>query len=171
MTRDDYTFLGTIVKTRGTSGDLIIRSKKKILQIRDNWELVMVEIDGLLVPFFISGWNISGRNEIIVTVEDVNTPEKAEKFSGRKVYINKSVIVFSSNEFHPDELIGYLVIDINAGEIGRITGIDEIPGNPLFRLKYHGREILIPIHQDLIIEINEKKEIIRVNLPAGFLEI
>jgi len=171
MTRDDYIFLGTIVKTRGTSGDLIIRSKKKIVQIKNNWESVMVEIDGLLVPFFISGWNISGSNEILLTVEDIDIPEKAVKFSGRKVYINQSVIVFSSSEFHPDEVNGYLVIDINAGEIGRITGIDEIPGNPLFRLKYHGREILIPIHQDLIIEINEKKKIVRVNLPAGFLEI
>jgi len=171
MTRDDFTFLGTIVKTRGSSGDLIIRSKKKILQIKNNWESVMVEIDGLLVPFFISGWNISGSNEILITVEDIDIPEKAEKFSGRKVYINKSVIVFSSNEFYPDEVNGYLVIDIHAGEIGRITGIDEIPGNPLFRLKYHGREILIPIHKDLIIEINEKKKIVRVNLPAGFLEI
>jgi 16S rRNA processing protein RimM len=171
MTRDDYTFLGTIVKTRGTSGDLIIRSKKKIVQIKNNWESVMVEIDGLMVPFFISGWNISGSNEILVTVEDIDIPEKAEKFSGRKVYINKSVIVFSPHEFHPDEVNGYLVIDINAGEIGRINGIDEIPGNPLFRLEYHGREILIPIHQDLIIEVNEKKKIVRVNLPAGFLEI
>jgi 16S rRNA processing protein RimM len=171
MTGDDYTFLGTIVKTRGTSGNLIIRSKKKIVQIKNNWESVMVEIDGLLVPFFISGWNISGSNEILVTLEDIDIPEKAEKFSGRKVYINKSVVVFSPNEFHPDEVNGYLVIDINAGEIGRITGIDEIPGNPLFRLIYHKREILIPIHQDLIIEINEKKKIVRVNLPAGFLGI
>jgi len=171
MARDDYIFLGTIVKTRGFSGDLIIRTSKKILQIKNNWESVMVEIDGLLVPFFISGWNKSGKDTILITIEDIDTPEKAGKLTGRKVYISKTVIVFSSNEFHPDHVNGYLVMDIHSGEIGKITGINEIPGNSLFRVEYKGREILIPVHEDLIMEINEKKKLILVDLPNGFLEI
>ena len=98
-------------------------------------------------------------------------PEKAEKLTGRNAFIHKSNIVQSPGDYSPDKILGFLIIDIHSGEIGKITGIDEIPGNSLFRVEHGNREILIPMQEDLIHEINEKKKIILVDLPEGFLEI
>ncbi len=171
MTRDDYISLGVVVKTRGISGELVIRSKKEILKIKSEWESVWIEIDGLLVPFFISSFSRVKDNEIIITLEDVDVPEKAEKLTGRNAFVHKSEIVQNQGDYLPEQILGYMINDVHSGEIGRITGIDEIPGNSLFRVKYGNREILIPIQEDLIREINEKKKYILVNLPPGFLEI
>jgi len=171
MTRDDYISLGTVVKTRGISGDLVIRSNRKLLQIKNNWESVWIEIDGLLVPFFISSYSFFKDNEILIGLEDIDLPEKAEKLTGRNAFIHKSNIVQSPGDYSPDKILGFLIIDIHSGEIGKITGIDEIPGNSLFRVEHGNREILIPMQEDLIHEINEKKKIILVDLPEGFLEI
>jgi 16S rRNA processing protein RimM len=131
----------------------------------------MVEIDGLLVPFFIAEWDITGDYELTIAVEDVNTPEKAERLTGKSVYIKKSLIVFTSGDYLPGQIYGFLVIDNHSGTLGRITGIDDIPGNPLLRLEHQGREILIPLHEDLIAEINTAEKIVRVNLPEGFLKL
>jgi 16S rRNA processing protein RimM len=70
-----------------------------------------------------------------------------------------------------DDLSGYKVIDIRDGFIGRTTGILEIPGNDLLRVEYREREILLPIQESIILEINPDKKLIRVDLPDGFLQI
>ena len=156
MTRDEYISLGMIVKTRGISGDLVIRSNKKILQVKSNWKTIWVEIDGLLVPFFISSHTPLKNNEILIRLEDINLPEKAEKLKGRNTFLHKSDALLPSLDYSPEQIIGYMVIDVHSGKIGRITGIDDIPGNSLFRVEYRNREILIPIQEDLIREINQK---------------
>lgn len=171
MTRDNYISLGMIVKTRGISGDLVIRSKKKILQLKSNCKTIWIEIDGLLVPFFISSYTFLKDNEILIGFEDIDLPEKAAKLKGRNAFVHKSDAVLPSIDDIPEHILGYMIIDIHSGEIGKITGIEEIPENSLFRVEYGHREILIPIQEGIICEINEKKRFIRVNLPGGFLEI
>jgi 16S rRNA processing protein RimM len=170
MTRDDYRLLGSVVKTRGISGEVVVRSRTTIQGINENQKYVMIKIDGLLVPFFIVSWQSLSDKEIILKFRDIETKEKAEKLKDDEIYLPRAE--FNTNiRSDKDDLSGYQVIDVRDGVIGKSTGIMEIPGNDLLKVEYRKREILLPIQEGLILEINSKKKLIRVNLPKGFLEI
>jgi 16S rRNA processing protein RimM len=170
MTRDDYRLLGSVVKTRGISGEVVVRSKTTTQGINESQKHVMIKIDGLLVPFFIVSWQSLSDKEIILKFRDIETKEKAEKLKDNEIYLPRTE--FNTNiRSGTDDLSGYQVIDVRDGVIGKSTGIMEIPGNDLLKVEYRKREILLPIQEGLILEINSKKKLIRVNLPKGFLEI
>ena len=46
-----------------------------------------------------------------------------------------------------------------------------IRDRPVFEIKYNSRLVLIPIHEDLINEIDKEKKIIHLDIPDGLLEI
>lgn len=170
MARDDYRLLGSVVKTRGFSGEVVVRSRTTTQGINESQKHVMIKIDGLLVPFFIVSWQSLSDKEIILKFRNIETKEKAEKLKDNEIYLSRTE--FNTNiRSGTDDLSGYQVIDVRDGVIGKSTGIMEIPGNDLLKVEYRKREILLPIQEGLILEINSKKKLIRVNLPKGFLEI
>jgi 16S rRNA processing protein RimM len=170
MTRDDYRLLGSVVKTRGISGEVVVRSRTTIQGINESQKHVMIKVDGLLVPFFIVSWQSLSDKEIILKFRNIETKEKAEKLKDNEIYLSRTE--FNTDiRSSTDDLSGYQVIDVRDGVIGKSTGIMEIPGNDLLKVEYRKREILLPIQEGLILEINSKKKLIRVDLPKGFLEI
>ena len=51
MTRDDCILLGTLSKTHGVSGELVAITRIKGYVLKEKWESVFLEINGILVPF------------------------------------------------------------------------------------------------------------------------
>lgn len=170
MTRDDYMLLGSIVKTRGISGEVVVRSKFTAREVI-NQKSVMLKIDGLLVPFFVISWKNIPDNEIILKFRDIETKEKAEKLKNADVYLLKTAISNFDIKSVKENLSGYQVIDVRTGVIGKSTGIMEIPGNELLQVKHRKKEILLPLQEGVVLEINSEKKMIKVDLPDGFLEI
>ena len=58
-----------------------------------------------------------------------------------------------------------------SGNVGKITEILFYPDNPVFQVMQDQKEIIVPLHEDLIVEIDSQKKRIKVNLPEGLLEI
>jgi len=171
MTRDDYKLLGSVVKTRGISGEVVIRLRIPVKRINNNLKSLMVQIDGLLVPFSIISWHFLTDTEIITVFQDINSKKKAEILRDKDIYISRNEVTNSTVRSDLHNLTGYRVADIRIGEIGLTTGILEIPGNDLLQVEYQKRQILIPIQEGLILEIDSKKKLITVDLPEGFLKI
>lgn len=171
MTGNDYKFLGSIVKTRGISGEVVIRSKIPVKDIKKNLKSLMIKIDGLLVPFSIISWQFLSEKEIIAVFRDIDSKTKSEILKDRDVFVPESDIsdTIIGSDLH--NLSGYKVSDIKIGELGKATGILEVPGNDLLKVKYGEKEILLPIQEGLIREIDSKRKRIIVDLPEGFLEI
>jgi 16S rRNA processing protein RimM len=170
MTRDDYRLLGSVVKTRSFSGEVVVRSIRTTQEIKKNQKHVMINIDGILVPFFIVSWQSLSDKEIILKFRDIETKEKAEKLKDKEIYLPRTEINTNIRS-GTDDLSGYQVIDVRIGILGKSEGIMEIPGNELLKVKYRKREILLPIQEGLILEIDSKKKLIKVDLPEGLLEI
>ena len=171
MDKEDCILLGTLTKTHGISGGLLLVTRIKGYRLKEKWEAVFLEIDGILVPFFVSSFEPGGRDEMIVYFDDITTRELASQLTGLHVYIqNKDTI---PQQEMPDYkgLVGYLIVDRHLGEIGLINEIIEIPGNDLAVLDYKGVEIQIPIQDELFEKIDHKHKTVHMILPEGLLEI
>ena len=63
------------------------------------------------------------------------------------------------------------MIDASYGSIGHIDDILDLQKQALLKIEYQGKEILIPIADDIIQGINRKKRKIHIKAPEGLIEM
>lgn len=167
MEKQEAYFLGQFTKTYGISGGLMLRSEEILPYDIEETEYVFVNFDEILVPFFISDIDIRTDNLAIITLKDMGINDIAELI-GREVYVQMAPTPEPIEEI---PLLGYKVIDTQYKFEAIITGMENIPGNPLFTVNYLKKEILLPLPEEFITSIDNENKIIHINLPEGLLNI
>ena len=164
--------LGTISKIRGAAGSIVLKLDKKVSERFYEMESVFLEIEGLLVPFFINVAESLDQKNILLNFDSVETENQCKDLIGCKVYTEFSDVIIPDKNTSPyNYLKGFILWDHKYGNVGVITEILFYPDNPVFQVKQDQKEIIVPLHEDLIIEIDSHKKLIKVNLPEGLLEI
>lgn len=161
--------LGEIAKTHGVRGELIIRTENPSYELTEDWESIFLEIDGILVPFFISSLRVFKPGEWVLKLDWYEDKNKAGTLVGSSVWIEHGRMMETEEETFLDELIGYEILDSASGKSGTITGYMDIPDNPLLEIETGGKKILIPAREELILEIDAAKRQIRFELPEGLV--
>lgn len=137
---------------------------------------IFVDIDGLLVPFFIASARAKGCESTLLTLDGINSQDKATAFTKKSIYARTSDVPLDENacenDFYLEDLIGYTIVD-NGKETGTITGFDDSTENYLFEIEVdNGKStMLIPANTDLIDEIDTESKKIYMNLPQGLTDL
>ena len=169
MTRDDHTLLGTIVKTHGVRGELIIRTANPSYDLKEDWESIFLQIDGILVPFFISSLRSFKSGEWVVKLDWYENKTQAERLVGLPVWVTEDQLQSPDPEFYMDELLGYILSDKTSGRHGTITDFIDIHDNPVFEAEIDGEKILIPAREEFILEVDPDEKTITFELPDGLI--
>jgi len=169
MTREDHILLGTIAKTHGVHGELLIRTSDPAFDLKEDWESIFLKIDGILVPFFISYLKEFKPGEWILKLDWYKDKSEAETLRGYQVWVQADLIKPSETEVFLDELVGYQFTDSLSGKQGIITDFMNIPDNPVFEVEISGENKLIPARDEFIIEVDTDKHQIIIELPAGLI--
>jgi 16S rRNA processing protein RimM len=171
MNRSDTRLVGTLVKLHSFKGRFVLISETSLSEDIENWESVFLDIEGLLVPFFIDFINLTSDSSAIIGFEDIDSSEKAKDFVSCKVYQLESLIQEVEEDPAFNQLSGYRVIDKTVGLIGTIDKILDYNQNLLFRIVKGKEEILIPVNDDIIKKINHKKKEISIDATEGLLNL
>ena len=169
MTRDKCLLLGTISKTHGVRGELIIRITDPSFEPDENWESLFLQIDGILVPFFISSLHATKADEWFICFDDYDNKDSAQNLVGSPVWIQKDFMAEVKEEIYMDELTGYAIINVRTGRQGLITDFMDIPGNPVFEVSLEGEKVLVPAQDDMIEEIDQENKKLIIRLPEGIM--
>lgn len=171
MNFNDYYLIGSIIKTHGNSGELILKFDNNLF-FETKKELVFIDIDGELVPFFINEYIQKTGTTAIVKFDYIEELSKAKKFVECNIYLPKKYIVASSKNVDKFNLIGFSVIDKQLGEVGKINNIIEIKSNPLLTiLSSKGDEILMPFNEDFIEDVDYENGLIKIDMPDGLIDL
>ena len=73
--------------------------------------------------------------------------------------------------FYYHEVNGFQVEDIRHGKIGEIEYINDQTPQHLFVINSNDKEVLIPINDDFILELDRINKTIKMDLPEGLLKI
>jgi 16S rRNA processing protein RimM len=169
MTRDECILLGSITKTHGVRGELILRTGKVSFEPEQNWGTVFLEIDGILVPFSISALANMRERDWLISFYEVTDKNKAESITGLKVWVSRDLIDEGTDELFYDQLAGFTLTDKISGKSGTIIEYLDIPGNPVFDVNIEGENHLIPAQEEFIVEFDVENRFILMNLPSGLL--
>jgi 16S rRNA processing protein RimM len=169
MTREECILLGTIAKTYGVRGELIIRTANPSFDLKQDWESLFLQIDGILVPFFISGLRKFKPGEWIVKFDWYEEKSKAEKLVGYQVFVQEEWMDVEEDEFYMDELAGFRFQDTTSSKSGQVTGFMDIPDNPLFEVEVEGASKMVPAREEFILEIDTVNRTITFQLPEDLI--
>lgn len=163
--------IGYFKKTHGVQGQLVLEYEIQFEIAIEECTRLFVEIDGLLVPFFIAenGFRFKGADSAIVTLDEVNTEKYAKRLVGSVVYLLKSEVEIET-EFEIGNLKGFVVIDETLGELGKIEFVDDYSGNIVLTIDFKGNELLIPFNEDFLVEFNAEEKVITLDLPTGLVD-
>jgi 16S rRNA processing protein RimM len=163
--------IGFFRKTHGVRGELVLEFEEQYEYSVEEAERFFVEIEGLLVPFFISdeGLRFRSAKSVIVKFDWVDTETYAKRLVGQTAWLYKSEVVDMPEESSAS-FENFLLLDKNIGVIGKIEAIEDYSGNIVLTVSYQGGEVLIPFHEEMLVEINEEQKTMILDLPDGILE-
>lgn len=164
--------VGFFKKTHGVNGDLVLEFEPQFEYSIENANRFFVELEGLLVPFFVleDGFRFKTENSAIITFNGVESEKYAKRMAGSSVYLFKNEIIEMPDELSESQFENYLLIDEKLGEIGIIEQIDNYSGNVVITVNYRGKELLVPFNEDLLIAIDEQNKVLKLRFPEGLID-
>ena len=107
-----------------------------------------------------------------IKFHDINSELEANSIVNCEIYLPlNSLPVLKGNKFYYHDVINYLVVDENFGEVGKIKNIKENISQDLFVIDYKSNDVLIPIHDEFIINVDRDKKQIIVKTPEGLIDL
>ena len=172
MNENNYYYLGKITRKFSFKGELIIFLDTDTPSDYYGLKKIFLKVDNSFIPYFISKISKYKNNSVRVKFEDVKNESEAMELINYEVFLpTEELPKLEGKKFYYHEVIGFKVIDINYGEIGEITYINDQTPQHLFVVKSSGKEILIPINDDFILDLDRINKIINLKIPEGLLKI
>lgn len=157
----------------GVHGDLVLEFESGFEWSVEGAERFLLEIDGLLVPFFLKegGFRFKSTKTAILSFDWVETEKYARRLVGCPVFLFQNEIVDEPEEQMVSRFLHFTLFDEKLGEIGSITAIDDFSGNLVFYVRHNGEEILVPYNEDFLISVDNEQKILKLNLPDGLIDV
>ena len=160
--------IGRLGKAHGVHGEVSFQFDDDVFD-RVDADYLILEIDGILVPFFMEEYRFRSDELAIMKFVDIDTQEQARELIGVRVFFPRQLADDDeTTSVSWAEIIGFQLIDANTGiTVGTITGIDDTTENFLFEVG----SMLIPAARELITDVDTQSHTITVNIPDGILTL
>lgn len=111
------------------------------------------------------------KNHLLIKLEGIDTPEKAQALRGELLYMNRADIRLPKNRFFITDLIGLDVFDGNTNEFyGKITDVFATGANNVYQIEKEGKRFLFPAVDHMIKNTDIEKGVIEVLPIAGIFD-
>ena len=137
-------------------------------------EYLILQIDGILVPFFMDEYRFKSGETALVKFSDIDTKERASQLTGSEVFFPRAMSDSTDGDLSWAEIIGFSIVDVDIYNkvIGTIVSVDESTVNILFEVRTDdGDIILIPAAPEFITGVDANAKQITVELPEGLLDL
>lgn len=164
--------IARVLKSNGTEGEILIGFREISPEDLNQTEPVFITFDGLPVPFFIESFSRKGTNRALTHLTGVKNLEDAEELVGKDIFAKPDGIneyEGSDDGLTVDDLIGWTLLDADNKSLGKITDYEDIPGNTCLYVETKDGQVMIPLHEDLILSVDEDSKTISVNVPDGLI--
>ena len=172
MKKEDCFYLGKIVKKYSFKGELLIKLDTDEPDLYESLDALFIDLRNNLVPFFIESSQLHKSDLLRVKFEDVNTEADADALIKSDIYLPLEFLPkLDDDKFYFHEIIGFQVIDKIHGNIGTIKSVNDSTAQALFEIDKDGIEILIPMNDEFITNVDKNKKEILVNTPEGLIDL
>jgi len=170
---EDVFQIGRIGKPHGVKGEVSFHFTDDIFDRTDS-DYLILEIDGILVPFFMDEYRFRSDETALISFCDIDSQEKARELTGCPVFFLRSEVPADDDEeLTWAQIIGFSILNDATDEVvGTLESVDDSTINTLFEVRTpEGQNVLLPANEDLITDVNTSDRTISLIIPDGLLEI
>ena len=158
--------IGQVLKSNGRDGELLVSFSGIALEDIDLEEPVFIEFDGLPVPFYFESFTQRGNTRALVRLTGVHNLTDADELAGAVLYAEDDLY-----EDEEEDLTGWTVLDADGTRVGTVSAHEDIPGNPCIWVETGHGESLLPLREELVLDVDETKQTLRMTIPEGLLDL
>ncbi|MCB4234651.1 ribosome maturation factor RimM [Kaistella anthropi] len=171
MRKEDCYFLGKITRRHGLQGNVFLKLDTDQPEMYQKLDSIFVEINGLLVPFFVAKQSWSKGDTLIISFKNSNEA-LVEQSLGKDVYMPLSTLPkLTGNKFYYHEVVGFEIREEDGKSCGTIVSINDQTAQHYFYLDLAGTQIIIPIIKEWILELNREEKYLKMALPEGLMDV
>lgn len=172
MKKEDCFYLGKIVKKYSFKGELLAKLDTDQPELYEHLDAMFVQVRNNLIPFFIESSRLHKSELLRIKFEEVDTEADADALLKSELYLPLEFLPkLEGNKFYFHEVIGFKITDKNFGEVGTVKAINDSTAQALFEVDRDGIEILIPMNDEFIVEVNRETKTILVETPEGLIDL
>ncbi|MGZ5434432.1 MAG: ribosome maturation factor RimM [Pyrinomonadaceae bacterium] len=170
---EDVVVVARIVKTRGLRGEVVA---DLLTDFPDRFEnlksLIGLSPDESRRSLQIEEQWFHG-NRLVLKFTGFDTIDAAKELVNYNLAVPaKDRIELPEDSFYEWELFGCRVETVGGEPVGEIAGVMRTGGVEILKVVDHtGRDRLIPMASDIVVEIDKKKKLVRIDPPEGLLEL
>ena len=158
--------IGQVLKSNGRDGELLVSFIGIAPEEIDLEEPVFIEFDGLPVPFYFESFSQRGNTRALVRLTGVHNLTDADELAGATLYAEDDLY-----EDEEEDLTGWTVLDADGTRVGTVSAHEDIPGNPCIWVETGHGECLLPLREELVLEVDEEKQTLQIEIPEGLLDL
>jgi len=171
MSQDGFYLLGTISRTHGVKGNVIIRLDVDEPTAYKKLKAVFLLLNGEHIRYDVTHASVSG-DHLNLHLEGIEDMDAAEKLIYVPVYLPVTDLPkLKGKKLYLHEAVGMTVVDVAAGELGIIEKIYDLPEQPVASIPFQGKELLLPLISVFFDRIDHENKILYVKLPEGLVDI
>ena len=158
--------IGQVLKSNGRDGELLVSFSGIAPEEIDLEEPVFIEFDGLPVPFYFEAFSQRGNSRALVRLTGVHSLTDADELAGAVLYAEDDLY-----EDEEEDLTGWTVLDADGTKVGTVSAHEDIPGNPCIWVETGHGESLLPLREELVLDVDETEKTLRMEIPEGLLNL
>lgn len=165
-------FIGSVSRALGTDGSVMLSVDGAVPMIKAPCDCRIGFTDSFARPARISEARVHGRG-LAVRLVGVQSPEAATDLKGQGIFVDESNIRNGKSEsWFIDDIIGSSVIDQESGlALGEIVDVWVMPANDVWVARIDGKEIPLPVIDDVIKHVDSERRTVTVFMMPGLLEL
>lgn len=166
-----YFKIGKFVATHGYKGELLLKHHLgKKTTLKGVKAVFIEEKKQSFIPWFIETATVKTEEEVILKIEGLDARETAARLTQKEVWLTEADFKKQSSRDSALNFLGYQIVEGDR-VLGTVEEVIEQPHQILCRINLAGKEAFIPLHEETLIKMDQKKRQIIVALPPGLLEI
>jgi len=164
--------IGSIVSAYGVKGWVKVRSFTETPNAIVDFDSWLVGQDGRWQRYSLLNYRTHGQG-LVVQLERCDDRDDAEALKGMEIAVDHSALPeLKSGEYYWSDLLGKMVVNTQGEEYGHVTKLMETGANDVLVVAPSaGRsqeEILIPYVNEVVIEVDQRNNLIRVNWSLDY---
>ncbi len=172
MNKADCFHLGYVAKLHGYKGEVSLFLDVSNPEDYNGLDAVFIDLNGQLTPFFIESFKLKNKGFAAVKFEGVNTEKDARILLRKSLYLPAQVLPeLSGTQFYDHEVEGFTVIDTSFGVVGVLEAVLDFQVNPLLQIMNGNKEVLVPLIDGLVKELDREKKTMTIAAPEGLIQM
>ena len=173
-TLEDSLHVGDIIKPHSYLGSVkvafLFKGLDKVIKAKS---FVFIGFMEKPVPFLVESVQWLDDTSALLKFADIDSDEKADELRNRELFVNGATIPAKLRKrmIPASTYEGFTIEDEEGKQLGIVEEVMDEGLQPLLQVSYEGGDYMIPVHEDIIIDVLLEEKILIVDLPEGLLSV